>query len=60
MIIQSLITGHRSAIRHRPPALGPRRISVIVAGTVVGVVAVWGPAAASPATPSDRGPNAHG
>jgi len=42
MIIQSLITGHRSAIRHRPPALGPRRISVIVAGTVVGVVAVWG------------------
>lgn len=60
MIIQSLITGHRSAIRHRPPALGPRRVSVIVEGTVVGVVAVWGPAAASPATPSDRGPNAHG
>jgi len=60
MISQNFATGHRSAIRLRPPALGTRRISVLAAGTVVGVVAVWGPAAASPGTPSDRGPNAHG
>lgn len=60
MIIQNLTTGHRSAIRLRPPAIGPRRISVLAAGTVVGVVAVWGPAAASPVKPSDEGPHAHG
>jgi uncharacterized protein (TIGR03118 family) len=60
MIIQSSSHAYRSAIRHRSPVIGPHRISALVAGTVVGVVGVWGPAAASPDQPSHEGDQGHG